>query len=471
MPSLKMNTEDDRADAVGEGETVTAEEKKEEIEEEGEEEVEVPEESGVEEEEGEGEPAVDVDNVAGDAATTKATDDAAIDGDEEEEEGASDITAAAAAAADGEPDESTTKATTFAMTKKREKSSEGLPEGWIHRQVPRKNNDFKSDPYWFSPKLAYKFNSLLQVRRFLAVLEEAGGDEVAAMKSIRDKRKSESGGDNDEGSVPKKRGPRKSSAGDGAVAIVAATDSNDSKDGKGKSKSPAAKKRGPVDDDDENDDSDVRMIHSAAAAVAAVSGLGSGEVKKERGGGKTTLATAPKKDGGGKNGRKKKGGGDNGDDPTVVAVAPRIAYGGESGGGSFVDADVIGANRRLLDAIASRDYGSYCDLTASDLTAIEPESGGHVVQGLDFHRHYFDLMSSRREDDGRDKRNVAMPAAMIHMISPHVRWLGGGVAAVISYVRLDQVVEGGVPVTKTASETRIWEGRGGRLVHVHFHKS
>jgi hypothetical protein len=35
---------------------------------------------------------------------------------------------------------------------------------------------------------------------------------------------------------------------------------------------------------------------------------------------------------------------------------------------------------------------------------------------------------------------------------------------------LDQVVEGGILVTKTTSETRIWEDRGRQLVHVHFHK-
>ena len=296
LPSLKMETRDDRAG--GEGETVTAEEKKEEVEEGGEEEAEVPEERGAEEEGEEEEPAVDVDDVArDDAATTKATDDAAVDGDDEEEEGASDI--AAAAAADGDPDESTTKATTAAMTKKREKSSEGLPEGWIHRQVPRKGSDSKTDPYWFSPKLAYKFNSLLQVRRFLAILEEeAGGDEVAAIKSMRDKfdkRKIDGGGDNDESSVPKKRGPNMSSAGDGAVAVVA-TDMNDSKAGKRKS-------------------------------------------KKERGGDKTTTAFAPKKDGGSINGRKKNGG----------------DGGGGSGGGAFVDADVNDANRRLLCAY-DHDY-------------------------------------------------------------------------------------------------------------------
>ena len=75
----------------------------------------------------------------------------------------------------------------------------------------------------------------------------------------------------------------------------------------------------------------------------------------------------------------------------------------------------------------------------------------------------------------------------ITMSNPHVRWLGGGCcsdgcgdgsAAVISYVRMDQCMDdknnkGGScsPVTKLCSETRVWENRDGKLVHVHFHKS
>jgi len=73
----------------------------------------------------------------------------------------------------------------------------------------------------------------------------------------------------------------------------------------------------------------------------------------------------------------------------------------------------------------------------------------------------------------------------ITMSNPHVRWLGGGCcsdgcgdgsAAVISYVRMDQSVDSssddkGGPVTRLSSETRVWENRDGRLVHVHFHKS
>lgn len=60
--------------------------------------------------------------------------------------------------------------------------ADGLPEGWTQRYVPRKNGH-RFDPYWFSPIMSYRFNSLPQARRFLDCLERAGGDEVVAYDS------------------------------------------------------------------------------------------------------------------------------------------------------------------------------------------------------------------------------------------------------------------------------------------------
>ncbi|KAL3776119.1 hypothetical protein ACHAW5_003261 [Stephanodiscus triporus] len=78
----------------------------------------------------------------------------------------------------------------------KKKGSEGLPDGWTRRRVPRKSGD-KSDPYWFSPEQAYKFNSISHVRQFLACLEEACGDEVVAYDSFCKMRSSKSTGVND----------------------------------------------------------------------------------------------------------------------------------------------------------------------------------------------------------------------------------------------------------------------------------
>jgi hypothetical protein len=66
--------------------------------------------------------------------------------------------------------------------------AEGMPEGWTIIIVPRnKGNGGKTrgvinDKYWFSPKQSYKFNAAVKVRRFLAVLDQVGGDEVVAYR-------------------------------------------------------------------------------------------------------------------------------------------------------------------------------------------------------------------------------------------------------------------------------------------------
>ena len=116
-----------------------------------------------------------------------------------------------------------------------------------------------------------------------------------------------------------------------------------------------------------------------------------------------------------------------------------------------------------------------------------------LISGKSFHKFYFDLYGGDQEDAATSaSNNVTRSTTQINitMSNPHVRWLGGGCcsdgcgdgsAAVISYVRMDQSVldssndekknmKGG-PVTRLCSETRVWENRDGRLVHVHFHKS
>ncbi|KAL3816858.1 hypothetical protein ACHAXA_005136 [Cyclostephanos tholiformis] len=240
------------------------------------------------------------------------------------------------------------------------------------------------------------------------------------------------------------------------------------------SASPAAASATPSNRCDVDDDDEVRPTSTttategaSAAAIGAVAadavGLGPGGAGGGEGEGTMSHAANPIDDDGGGG-----GGGEHANDvddpsPPVGAAAAVAAV----RGASLTDEDVIDANGKLLDAIASGDYESYRDLTSHDMTAIEPESLGQVVQGTEFHKYYFDLKR------GRD----ATPP-VIHMISPCIRWLGGGgggggsyVAAILSYVRLDQILEDGKPVTKTTSETRVWENRGGRLVQVHFHKS
>lgn len=119
--------------------------------------------------------------------------------------------------------------------------------------------------------------------------------------------------------------------------------------------------------------------------------------------------------------------------------------------------ELVALTEQLLGAIAARDWKTYQKLCDPSLTAFEPEARGHLVQGLDFHRFYFDL-------DGKP------PATHVTMIAPHVREMGD--AALVAYVRLVQRTNrDGTTETLSFEETRIWQRREGQWRHVHFHRS
>ena len=120
------------------------------------------------------------------------------------------------------------------------------------------------------------------------------------------------------------------------------------------------------------------------------------------------------------------------------------------------DAELLELNQRLLDAIASADWETYEQLCDPQLTAFEPEAAGQRVEGLPFHRFYFDL-------GGDDRTRTTM-------VDPRVRWLGTD-AAVVTFVRLTQRVGLDGPSTQACEETRVWERRDGRWWHIHFHRS
>src|SRR5438552_1093400 len=106
--------------------------------------------------------------------------------------------------------------------------------------------------------------------------------------------------------------------------------------------------------------------------------------------------------------------------------------------------ELLRLTRRLLECIGQADWASYAELCDPSLTAYEPEALGQRVEGLEFHRFYFELGSAARNQQTT-------------ICTPHVRVMGD--VAVVSYVRLGQRVRDGAPATVGFAETRVWQRR------------
>lgn len=118
--------------------------------------------------------------------------------------------------------------------------------------------------------------------------------------------------------------------------------------------------------------------------------------------------------------------------------------------------ELLRLTQALVNAIAHGDWPAYQELCDPSLTAIEPEALGQCVEGLAFHRFYFDRLSARNPGQ------ATMADARVRLI---------GDVAIVSYVRLNQKVADGLATTTGFAETRIWQRQGERWRHVHFHRS
>ncbi len=121
---------------------------------------------------------------------------------------------------------------------------------------------------------------------------------------------------------------------------------------------------------------------------------------------------------------------------------------------------ILELTQDLLVAITSGDWNAYTELCDPSLTAFEPEALGYLIEGLDFHRFYFQLGAADESDTPVQSTIVA----------PHIRVLGD--VAIIAYTRLTQkVAANGHPISVAMEETRVWHRQGDSWRHVHFHRS
>ena len=63
-----------------------------------------------------------------------------------------------------------------------------------------------------------------------------------------------------------------------------------------------------------------------------------------------------------------------------------------------VESQVVALTQELLGAIGARDWQKYKELCDESLTCFEPEARGHLVEGLQFHKYYFELPGGEAQD-------------------------------------------------------------------------
>ncbi|XP_039212360.1 calcium/calmodulin-dependent protein kinase type II subunit beta isoform X9 [Crotalus tigris] len=122
--------------------------------------------------------------------------------------------------------------------------------------------------------------------------------------------------------------------------------------------------------------------------------------------------------------------------------------------------EIIKITEQLIEAVNNGDFEAYAKICDPGLTSFEPEALGNLVEGMDFHRFYFENLLS--------KNNKPIHTTILN---PHVHVIGED-AACIAYIRLTQYIDGqSRPRTCQSEETRVWHRRDGKWQNVHFHCS
>ncbi|XP_072534467.1 calcium/calmodulin-dependent protein kinase type II subunit gamma isoform X7 [Salminus brasiliensis] len=145
-------------------------------------------------------------------------------------------------------------------------------------------------------------------------------------------------------------------------------------------------------------------------------------------------------------------------EPAVPAPASRAEAGSSSQ--QSRKQEIIKITEQLIEAINNGDFEAYTRICDPGLTSFEPEALGNLVEGMDFHKFYFENLLSKNSKP-------------VHttILNPHVHLIGED-AACIAYIRLTQYIDSqGRPRSCQSEETRVWHRRDAKWLNVHFHCS
>ncbi|XP_043840733.1 calcium/calmodulin-dependent protein kinase type II subunit gamma isoform X22 [Dromiciops gliroides] len=149
--------------------------------------------------------------------------------------------------------------------------------------------------------------------------------------------------------------------------------------------------------------------------------------------------------------------------------------------------EIIKITEQLIEAINNGDFDAYTKICDPGLTSFEPEALGNLVEGMDFHKFYFENPQSCSDANTHPSpyqfpslspvfqlcKVLSKNSKPIHttILNPHVHVIGED-AACIAYIRLTQYIDGqGRPRTSQSEETRVWHRRDGKWLNVHYHCS
>ncbi|XP_065923674.1 calcium/calmodulin-dependent protein kinase type II delta chain isoform X10 [Magallana gigas] len=122
--------------------------------------------------------------------------------------------------------------------------------------------------------------------------------------------------------------------------------------------------------------------------------------------------------------------------------------------------EIIKLTEQMIAAITSGNYEEYTKYADPALTCFEPETMGNMIVGMDFHKFYFDHVFSKNNKPV----NTSILNPLVHLL--------GDDAACIAYVKLTQYIDrDGIPQTRKAEETRVWQRKDGKWQNIHLHRS
>ena len=162
----------------------------------------------------------------------------------------------------------------------------------------------------------------------------------------------------------------------------------------------------------------------------------------------------------------------------------------------FIEKEILHLTGVLLDAIAAKDWDTYAAMVDPSLTCFEKEARGNLVEGLEFHKYYFDQersgsssksssssssssssisssssssisssssssISSSSSSSSSNSKTGASASAQLMAGQSTVRSMGK--SAVINFVRT-------MASGERFEESRVWQLSGGSWRLVHFHR-